>query len=98
MYVLPASHLKVHALFEEWLAGSKCFCGFVLLLAASIFSSCMDFSMNTQWPARQCFQGADISAKNTKSAKKILRGPEKLGRIFDRFIKKGQKRGQTFGV
>jgi hypothetical protein len=37
MYVLPASHLNVHAALEPGRAGEQSvFCGFVFLLAASI--------------------------------------------------------------
>jgi hypothetical protein len=34
MYVIPASHLKVHAAIEKGLA-DECFCGFILLMAAA---------------------------------------------------------------
>jgi hypothetical protein len=43
------------------------------------------------WPERHCCQGTEISAE-----KDTVKRAEKRDRIFDRFIKKEQKRGQTF--
>jgi hypothetical protein len=38
VYALPASHLEVHAWFENWLAGEQmCFCGFILLLVGIFY-------------------------------------------------------------
>jgi hypothetical protein len=34
----------------------------ILLLAVSVFSSCMHLPMRNLWPDRQCCQGAEISA------------------------------------
>jgi hypothetical protein len=69
----------------------------ILLLAASFISVCMGLPMSTLWPARQCCQGADISAKKRKKGRKIFWGAGKIGgRILYTYIKKVQKRDQTF--
>jgi hypothetical protein len=83
MYVFPASHLKVHAAFEPGRAGEqKHLPVFILLLAASVFllvvsdfSSYRGVPMRTQWPERQCCQGAEISAtKHLEFLPKISTG------------------------
>jgi hypothetical protein len=88
MCVLPASHLKVQDSIEQDHAGEQkhlqifvdlggVYC--ILLLAAPIFSNCMGFPMSTLWPARQCCQGAEISAEKHKRTEKYFKGLGKSG-------------------